>query len=334
MDLSAFGGERTGRSSAAIVQELELPSARVLFEWRSLDHVALEETHAARRGIASTTSTSTRSTSTATATCSSRPATRGPSTRSSRKTGEVLWRLGGKQSDFAMGAGHRRSRGSTTRATTRRPADQHLRRRRRARGRAAVARARDRARPARTPGDARPQVHAPAGGASRTSWATRRLLDNGNVARRLGQRAVRHGVRARRRDPLRREAARTAARTTARSASRGSAGPRDRRGSSCAGPRRRKLVRELERRDRGRVVAAPGRPVPRVAERRRHGPRTGFETRSTSRRARRTSPRSRSRHTASRSGSPRSFGCEAGGPGRPGPPARSQAFFPATSCSS
>ena len=46
MDLSAVGGEPNGKVIGGIVQELELPSGRVLFEWRSLDHVAVEESHA------------------------------------------------------------------------------------------------------------------------------------------------------------------------------------------------------------------------------------------------------------------------------------------------
>ena len=51
-----------------------------------------------------TTSTSTPWTSTATATCSSPPATPTRSTRSTR-SGEIIWRLGGKRSDFQIGSG-------------------------------------------------------------------------------------------------------------------------------------------------------------------------------------------------------------------------------------
>ena len=70
VDRSSVGHGR-GRVIEGVAQELEIPTARVLFEWRSLDHVALtESTHRSRRR--STTSTSTRSTTTATATCSSR----------------------------------------------------------------------------------------------------------------------------------------------------------------------------------------------------------------------------------------------------------------------
>ena len=46
-----------------MVHEVALPSGRVLFEWKSLDHVDIAETHAPWMGTPSTTSTSTRSTS-------------------------------------------------------------------------------------------------------------------------------------------------------------------------------------------------------------------------------------------------------------------------------
>ncbi|HKI93577.1 MAG TPA: arylsulfotransferase family protein, partial [Gaiellaceae bacterium] len=39
MDLSSLGGARRATVVGGIVQELEIPSARVLWEWKSLDHV-------------------------------------------------------------------------------------------------------------------------------------------------------------------------------------------------------------------------------------------------------------------------------------------------------
>ena len=44
VDRSSVGARR-GRVIEGVVQELEVPSARVLFEWRSLDHVALTESY-------------------------------------------------------------------------------------------------------------------------------------------------------------------------------------------------------------------------------------------------------------------------------------------------
>jgi hypothetical protein len=105
VDLSAAGGPTNGPAIGGIVQELALPSGRVLFEWRSLDHVAVGETHAAYTGhpldyfhVNSIDLTddgnylvSARNTWAV--------------YKVSRKTGNVLWRLGGKHSDFEMGPG-------------------------------------------------------------------------------------------------------------------------------------------------------------------------------------------------------------------------------------
>jgi hypothetical protein len=103
-DLTPFGGTRSGKVIGGIVQELEVPSARVLHEWKSLDHVALDETHAT---IVNSLDyfhvnsidldgdgnllVSARNTWAV--------------YKIGRRSGEVLWRLGGKRSDFAMGKG-------------------------------------------------------------------------------------------------------------------------------------------------------------------------------------------------------------------------------------
>jgi hypothetical protein len=104
-DLSQVGGPVDGQVIGGIVQELALPSGRVLFEWRSLDHVAVDETHAIYTGhpldyfhvnsidltIDGSLLVSARNT--------------WGVYKVSRKTGEVLWRLGGRRSDFEMGNG-------------------------------------------------------------------------------------------------------------------------------------------------------------------------------------------------------------------------------------
>ncbi|MGZ4439672.1 MAG: arylsulfotransferase family protein [Gaiellaceae bacterium] len=104
MDLTSVGGPSSWPVVGSVIHELAIPSGRVLLAWHSLDHVGLDESHQ----------------------------TIGPqfdyfhansidmdgqgnlliSARNtwaiykvSRKTGEVIWRLGGKKSDFAMGAG-------------------------------------------------------------------------------------------------------------------------------------------------------------------------------------------------------------------------------------
>ena len=108
MDLSRVGGPSSGVVVGGIVQELELPSGRVLFEWRSLDHVA-------RRGVAlgrqhegaydyfhinsieldadGNFLVSARNTWAV--------------YKIDRGSGDVIWRLGGKKSDFTMGPGTR-----------------------------------------------------------------------------------------------------------------------------------------------------------------------------------------------------------------------------------
>ena len=106
-DLSSVGGPPDGRVVEGIVQELELPSGRVVFEWHSLDHVPLDESfrpevtsagnvdyfHLNSIGVAPDGDllVSSRHTSTV--------------YKVGRRTGKIVWRLGGKKSDFALGPG-------------------------------------------------------------------------------------------------------------------------------------------------------------------------------------------------------------------------------------
>lgn len=107
-DLTSVGGARGGQVVGGVVQELAVPSGRLLWEWRSLDHVAVDETEIkARPGprfdyfhinsidIAPDGDlvVSARNTWCA--------------YKLSRSTGKVLWRLGGKRSDFTLGRGAR-----------------------------------------------------------------------------------------------------------------------------------------------------------------------------------------------------------------------------------
>jgi hypothetical protein len=107
-DLSSVGGPKNGVVLDGIVQELEIETGRVLFEWHSLDHIDLQESHidppsdedepfdflhlnsieidhddnlivSGRHSWAAY--------------------------KIDRRTGEVIWRLGGKMSNFAMGEG-------------------------------------------------------------------------------------------------------------------------------------------------------------------------------------------------------------------------------------
>ena len=104
-DLTAVGGPSAGLVYGGVVQELAVPSGRLLWEWRSLDHVAVAETVSTDLGSPfdyfhlngievdhdGSLLVSARNTSAL--------------YKVSRRTGKVLWRLGGKRSDFSMGKG-------------------------------------------------------------------------------------------------------------------------------------------------------------------------------------------------------------------------------------
>jgi hypothetical protein len=106
-DLREVGGPSNGLVYGGLVQELALPSGRLLWEWRSLDHGASTETVSDQLGSPfdyfhingidvdgeGNLVVSARNTSAL--------------YKISRRTGEVLWRLGGKRSDFSMGPGTR-----------------------------------------------------------------------------------------------------------------------------------------------------------------------------------------------------------------------------------
>jgi hypothetical protein len=104
-DLSAVGGPGNGLLYGGVIQELSIPSGRLLWEWHSLDHVDLTETVSDQLGSpfdyfhingievdgGGDLLVSARNTSAL--------------YKINRRTGEVLWRLGGKRSDFSMGPG-------------------------------------------------------------------------------------------------------------------------------------------------------------------------------------------------------------------------------------
>ena len=109
-DLSPVGGDQDGVAWQGIVQELDIETGKVLFEWQSLDHVDLDETYIQADqdhypGIDyfhinsidvdydNNLLISARETSAV--------------YKVDRNTGEIIWRLGGKKSDFDMGPGTR-----------------------------------------------------------------------------------------------------------------------------------------------------------------------------------------------------------------------------------
>jgi outer membrane protein assembly factor BamB len=100
-DLRSVGGAANGKIQDAMFQEVDLASGKVLLEWHSLDHIALEESFYSMRNnwdyvhlnsiavdrdenlIVSSRNTHTLF-------------------KIDRDTGEIIWRLGGKRSDFTL----------------------------------------------------------------------------------------------------------------------------------------------------------------------------------------------------------------------------------------
>jgi hypothetical protein len=103
MDLRSVGGPRRGTIQNAMFQEVELASGRVLLEWRSLDHIPIAESYwpvgsgadwdyvhlnSIAVDLDQNLLVSSRNTQTI--------------YKLDRRSGEIIWRLGGKHSDFAI----------------------------------------------------------------------------------------------------------------------------------------------------------------------------------------------------------------------------------------
>jgi Arylsulfotransferase (ASST) len=102
-DLSSVGGPRAGTIQDAIFQEIDLASGRVLLEWHSLDHIGLQESYAPV-----TPDWDFFHINSVDLDGDGNLLVSGRSTHTVYKLdrhGEIAWRLGGKRSDFAMGAG-------------------------------------------------------------------------------------------------------------------------------------------------------------------------------------------------------------------------------------
>src|SRR5215218_5862144 len=109
-DLSSIGGLKNDRVWQGIVQEIDIESGEVLFEWHSLDHVGLDESYGTLSQDGSpgfdyfhinsievdhddNLLVSARETFAV--------------YKIDRESGKIIWRLGGKKSDFEMGPGSR-----------------------------------------------------------------------------------------------------------------------------------------------------------------------------------------------------------------------------------
>jgi hypothetical protein len=107
-DLSSVGGLTSDVVWQGIVQEIDIETGEVLFEWRSLDHVGLDETYAeppndALPGIDYFHINSIDIDHDGNLLVCARETF--AVYKIDRTTGEVMWRLGGKKSDFEMGPG-------------------------------------------------------------------------------------------------------------------------------------------------------------------------------------------------------------------------------------
>jgi hypothetical protein len=102
-DLRAVGGSKQGTIQDAMFQEIDIASGRVLLEWHSLDHIGIEESYwpigadwdyVHLNSIAvdhdQNLLVSSRNTHTI--------------YKLDRRTGEIMWRLGGKHGDFVLAA--------------------------------------------------------------------------------------------------------------------------------------------------------------------------------------------------------------------------------------
>jgi hypothetical protein len=105
-DLSAVGGPSSGLVTEGVVQEVEIESGRVVFEWHSLDHIGLDESHAP----VSTSPTQAWDYFHLNAVSVDEDGNLLIGARNAwaayrvdRHSGAVLFRLGGTKSDFALG---------------------------------------------------------------------------------------------------------------------------------------------------------------------------------------------------------------------------------------
>src|SRR5215218_2114854 len=109
-DLTPVGGPLNGLAWQGIIQELDIETGEVIFEWRSLEHVGFDETYAelmqdGRSGFDYFHINSIDVDHDNNLLVSARETF--AVYKIDRKSGEIIWRLGGKKSDFEMGPGAR-----------------------------------------------------------------------------------------------------------------------------------------------------------------------------------------------------------------------------------
>ena len=110
-DLSPLGGPRNGQVLDGVVQEVDMVSGKVLFEWHSLDHVDLAESYNTAPGSSSTAPFDYFHINSIDVAPDGDLLVSARNTwavyKIARRSGAVVWRLHGKRSDFIMGEGAR-----------------------------------------------------------------------------------------------------------------------------------------------------------------------------------------------------------------------------------
>jgi arylsulfotransferase ASST len=108
-DLSGFGGPKQGVALEGVVQEIDIPSGRLLFEWNSLDHVPVTDTYVSFAGGTAAAPFDYFHPNSISIAPDGNLLISGRNTSTvykvSRTTGQVAWQLGGKHSSFTMGSG-------------------------------------------------------------------------------------------------------------------------------------------------------------------------------------------------------------------------------------
>jgi hypothetical protein len=111
-DLSSAGGLTKGRAVDGVVEEIDVATGKVLFRWHSVDHVALAETYLPSPGKTGKMATQPFDYFHVNSIEQEPDGNLLVSARNThavyeidRRTGAVLWRLGGRRSSFRMGAG-------------------------------------------------------------------------------------------------------------------------------------------------------------------------------------------------------------------------------------
>jgi hypothetical protein len=105
-DLSSVGGPKDGQVTEGVIEELAVPSGHVLWQWHSLDHVPVADSYLPVESPYDYFHLNSISFDTDGNLLVS---ARGTSTvyKIDRRSGAVIWRLGGKRSDFIFGPGAR-----------------------------------------------------------------------------------------------------------------------------------------------------------------------------------------------------------------------------------